>query len=49
MSEMFSLDNLCIAVVGDMLVNFGDILPEISKGSACWDLGGNSHLKYPSV
>ena len=43
------MDNLYLAkktpvLVGDMLVNFGDILPETSKSSACWDIGGNSHL-----
>ena len=32
----------------DMLVNFGDILPETSKSSACWDMGGNSHLTWLS-
>ena len=31
-------------LVGDMLVNFGDILPETSKSSACWDISVNSHL-----
>ena len=31
-----------------MLVNFGNILPETSKSSACWDMGGNSHLTWLS-
>ena len=31
-------------LVGDMLVNFGNILSETSKSSACWDMSGNSHL-----
>ena len=29
----------CPLLVGDKLVNFGDILPETSKNSACWDMG----------
>ena len=38
------MNNLYLAVntpllVGDMLVNVGDILPETSKSSACWDMG----------
>ena len=28
-------------------VNFGDILPETSKSSAFWDVGMDSHLKWP--
>ena len=48
-ARIFSLDNLSLAgktpsLVGDMLVNIGDILPETSRSSACWDMGGNSHL-----
>ena len=48
-ARIFSLDNLSLPgktplLVGDMLVNFGDILPETSKSSACWDMGGDSHL-----
>ena len=35
-------------LVGDTLVNFGDILPERSESSACWDMGGNSHLTWLS-
>ena len=27
---------------------FGDILPETSKSSACWDMVGNSHLTWLS-
>ena len=51
MVEIFSLDNLSLAgktplLVGDMLVNFWDILPETSKSSAWWDMGGNSHLTW---
>ena len=39
------MDNLYLAgktplLVGDMLVNFWDILSETSKSSACWDMGG---------
>ena len=48
MAGIFSLDNLAGKIpllVGDMLVDFGGILPETSKGSACWDMGENSHLK----
>ena len=33
-------------LASNMLVNCRDILPETSKGSACWDLGGNSHLTW---
>ena len=32
-----------------MLLKFGDILPETSKSSACWDMGGNSHLRDWSI
>ena len=44
MGRIFSLDNLYLAgktpsLVGDMLVNLGDILPETSKSSACSDAG----------
>ena len=47
------MDNLYLAgetplLVRDMLINFGDILPETSKSSACWDIGGNSHLTWLS-
>ena len=40
------MDHLYLAgktplVVGDMLVSFGDILPETNKCSACWDMGWN--------
>ena len=31
-------------LVGDMLVNFGDILQETSKSSSCWDMGENISL-----
>ena len=46
----FLIENLSLAVkipslVRDMLVNFGDILPETSKNSTCWDMGGSSNLK----
>ena len=46
---IFSMDNLYLAgktplLVMGMLVNFGEILPETSKSSACWDMGGNSDL-----
>ena len=49
--EVFSLDNLSIKgritlLVRDMLINFGDILPETSTSSACWDMAGNSNLKW---
>ena len=51
---MLSMDNLYLAgktplLVRDMLVNFGDILPEISKSSAFWDMDGNSHLTWLSI
>ena len=50
---IFQLDNLYLAgktplLVGDMLDNFGDILPETSKISACLDMIGNSHLTWLS-
>ena len=53
MAGIFSMDNLYLAgkptfLVEDMLVNFGHILPETSKSSACWDMGGNSHLTWLS-
>ena len=53
MAGIVTLDNLSLAgetplLVGDMLVNFGDILQETSKSSACWDMGGNSHLTWLS-
>ena len=35
------MDNLYLAAktpFGDMLVKFGNILPETSKSSACWDI-----------
>ena len=49
MAEIFSMDNLFSAVktpllVGDMMVNFGDIMLETSNSSGCWDSGRNSHL-----
>ena len=31
-------------LAGDMLINFGDFLPETSKSSAYWDMGRSSHL-----
>ena len=42
------MDNLYLTwktllLVGDMLANFVDILPETSISSACWEMGGNSH------
>ena len=51
MAEMILLVNFYLTgktplLVMDMLVNFGDILPETSKISACWDIGGNSHLTW---
>ena len=36
-------------LVRDMSVNFQDILPETSKSRACWDMGGNSPLKWLSI
>ena len=44
MAGIFSMDNLYLAgktplLAGDMLVNFGDTLPETSKSSACWNMG----------
>ena len=35
-------------LVGDMLVNFEDVLQETSKSRAWWDMGGTSHLKWLS-
>ena len=32
--------------MSNIQVNFGDILPEISKSSAFWDMGVDSHLKW---
>ena len=51
---IFQLDNQSLVentplLVGDMLVNFEDIPPETSKSSACWDMGGNSHLTIDSL
>ena len=45
------LDNLYLAaktplLVGEVLVSFGDVLPETSKSSACWDMGENSHQTW---
>ena len=42
------MENLYL-LVSDMLVNFGDILPETSKSSTCWDMGGNSHLTWLTI
>ena len=47
------MDNLYLAgkthlLVGDMLVNFGNILPETNKSSACWGMGWNSCLPWLS-
>ena len=49
LAGIFPLDNQYLAgkpllLVRGMLVNFGDILSETDKNSACWDMGGNSHL-----
>ena len=49
----FSFDSLYLAgktplLIGDMLINFWDMLPETSKSSACWGMGGDSHLTCPS-
>ena len=54
MAGIFLLDNPSLAgktplLVEYMLVNFGDILPETSKSSACWDMGGNSNLTWLSI
>ena len=50
---IFPLDNLyfvgkIVLLVWnwDKVVNFGDILPETSKSSTCWDMGVNSHLTW---
>ena len=45
MAGIFSIDNLYLAgkaplLVGDMLINFRDILPETSKSSAYLDMVG---------
>ena len=49
MTGIFSLDNVYLAektrfLVKCMLFNYGDMLPETSKSSAIWDIGGNSSL-----
>ena len=54
MAGLFSMDSLYVAgntplQVGDILVKFEDILRETSKSSACWDMGGNSHLTCQHV
>ena len=51
--HIVAMDNLYLAgktplLAGDMLVNFGDILPKTSKSNAFWDMGGNSHLTWLS-
>ena len=48
-ARIFSLNNLYLAgknplLFGEMLVNFRYNQPETSKSSACWDMGGHSHL-----
>ena len=53
MAGIFSMGKLYLAgkaplLVGDMVVNFGDILPETSKSSACWDMGRDSYLTWMS-
>ena len=48
MNNLYSTNKETPLLVGDMLVNFGDILPETNKSSACWDMGGNSHLTWLS-
>ena len=52
MAGFLSKDNLYLAgkyplLVVSMLVNFGDIPPETSKSSACWNMGGNSQPTWP--
>ena len=54
MAGIFSINNLYSAgkpplLVGDMLVNFGDILPQTSKSSACRVMDGNSDLTWLSI
>ena len=49
-AELVLLDNLYLTgkiplLVRNMLVNFLNILSETSKGSACWEMAVNSHLK----
>ena len=43
MAGFVSLVNLYLAgpllLVGEMLVNFGDILPETNKSRALWNIG----------
>ena len=53
MAGILLLDNLHLSgkiplLVRDMLVNFGHILLETDKSSACWDIGGNSHVTWLS-
>ena len=50
LAGIFSLDILYLEgksplLMSNIQVNFGDILPETSKGSAFWDMGVDSHLK----
>ena len=52
-AEPVQSDNLYLAgkallLIMTMLVNFGDILPETGKSSACWDMGLNSLLTWLS-
>ena len=54
MAGIVSMDTLYSAektplLVGDMVVNFGDILPETNKSSACRVIGGNFHLTWLSI
>ena len=54
MAGMISMDNLYLAgktplLVGDMLVNFRDIMKKTSESSAFWYMGGNSHLIWLSI
>ena len=48
------MDNLYLTgktpwLLGDQLVNFGDVLPESSKSTACWDMDVNSDLAWLSI
>ena len=46
-AEISSLDILYLAAKTQAGL-LGDILPETSKSSACWEIGGNSNLAWLS-
>ena len=44
---MLYLEGESLLLISHIQVNFWDILPETSKCSAFWDMGVDSHLKWP--